>query len=99
MVIAVKFKGICGQQLAVEKVLLARSGAGYLYRRGRGYVYLGPNSRDLSDDGVDQFSCGVLWSKLFSAQIPSYIAGLVGGVVAIPVWEILEKFKPTPEKK
>ena len=45
------------------------------------------------------FLAGVLWSKLFSAQIPSYIAGLVGGVVAIPVWEILEKFKPTPEKK
>ncbi len=45
------------------------------------------------------FLAGVLWSNLFSTEIPSYISGLVGGIVAIPVWEILEKFKAKPEKK
>ena len=45
------------------------------------------------------FLAGVLWSNLFSSQIPSYISGLIGGLVAIPAWEILERFKAKPEKK
>jgi uncharacterized BrkB/YihY/UPF0761 family membrane protein len=45
------------------------------------------------------FLAGVLWSSVFSAEIPSYISGLIGGVVAIPVWEILQKFKAKPEMK
>ncbi len=45
------------------------------------------------------FLAGVLWSSMFSTQIPSYISGFVGGIVAIPVWEILEKFKTKPDKK
>lgn len=45
------------------------------------------------------FLAGVLWSSIFSTQIPSYISGFVGGIVAIPVWEILEKFKTKPDKK
>lgn len=44
------------------------------------------------------FLVGVVWRSVFSAEIPSYISGFVGGIVAIPVWEILQKFKPKPEK-
>ena len=44
------------------------------------------------------FLAGVLWSSLFSSQIPSYISVFIGGIVAIPVWEILERFKAKPEK-
>lgn len=44
------------------------------------------------------FLAGVLWSSMFSTQIPSYISGFVGGIVAVPVWEILEKFKTKPDK-
>ncbi|MEJ2133811.1 MAG: hypothetical protein P8X86_01050 [Desulfofustis sp.] len=45
------------------------------------------------------FLAGVVWSSMFSTPIPSYISGFVGGIVAIPVWEILEKFKTKPDKK
>lgn len=45
------------------------------------------------------FLAGLLWSKLFSHQIPSYISGIVGGLTAVPVWEILEKFKAKPAEK
>lgn len=45
------------------------------------------------------FLAGLLWSRLFTDQIPSYVSGFVGGLVAVPVWEILEKFKAKPEPK
>jgi len=45
------------------------------------------------------FLAGLLWSKLFTNQIPSYISGFVGGLTAVPVWEILEKFKAKPVPK
>jgi hypothetical protein len=45
------------------------------------------------------FLAGIVWSNLFSSQIPSYISGLIGGLVAVPAWEILERFKAAPEKK
>ncbi|MEJ2057898.1 MAG: hypothetical protein P8X39_08695 [Desulfofustis sp.] len=45
------------------------------------------------------FLAGLLWSKLFTHPIPSYISGIVGGLTAVPVWEILKKFKAKPTKK
>jgi hypothetical protein len=39
------------------------------------------------------FIVGLLWSWLFSAEIPSYISGLVGGLTAIPVWELLKRVR------
>lgn len=45
------------------------------------------------------FLAGLLWGKFFSNQIPSYISGFVGGLTAVPVWEILEKFKAKPTAK
>lgn len=48
---------------------------------------------------LTSFLAGLLWNSIFGAQVPSYISGLIGGVVAIPVWEILKKFKTDPQKK
>ncbi len=45
------------------------------------------------------FLAGLLWGKLFTNQIPSYVSGFVGGLTAVPVWEILERFKGAPKKK
>ena len=45
------------------------------------------------------FLAGIVWSSLFSSQIPSYISGFIGGIVAIPVWEGLQRFKAKPEIK
>jgi hypothetical protein len=30
--------------------------------------------------------------------IPSYIAGVIAGLAALPVWELLKKIKPKKEK-
>lgn len=45
------------------------------------------------------FLAGLVWSKLFGHPIPSYISGFVGGLTAVPVWEILERFKAEPTAK
>jgi glucose-6-phosphate-specific signal transduction histidine kinase len=39
------------------------------------------------------FIVGLLWSWLYSAEIASYISGLVGGLTAIPVWELLKRVR------
>lgn len=49
---------------------------------------------------VVSFLAGLLWQSIFGGtQIPSYMSGLIGGLAAIPVWEILQKFKADPHKK
>ncbi len=40
------------------------------------------------------FIAGLIWSSLFAADLPSYIGGLIGGVVALPTWEFLKRVKP-----
>ena len=34
---------------------------------------------------------GLLWRSLFDTDIPSYLSGVVGGVTAVPVWELLKR--------
>ena len=45
------------------------------------------------------FLAAWLWNSLLGVNIPSYISGLIGGLIAIPVWEILQKFKQEPHSK
>jgi len=40
------------------------------------------------------FIVGLLWFAVFDAELPSYIGGLIGGVVAVPVWEFLKRVNP-----
>lgn len=35
------------------------------------------------------FVAGRLWLLAFNVVIPSYLAGVSGGLAAIPVWELL----------
>jgi hypothetical protein len=37
---------------------------------------------------------GLLWHWLFGADIPSYLSGAVGGLTALPTWEVLQWFRP-----
>lgn len=40
---------------------------------------------------------GYVWNSLFNAEIPGFLGGMLGGIVAIPVWEFLRKFNaPAP---
>ena len=32
---------------------------------------------------------GLIWQALFGLELPSYVAGVVGGITALPTWEFL----------
>ena len=40
------------------------------------------------------FLAGLVWSNIFNVGLPSYIAGIIGGVTALPVWEFLKRIGP-----
>ena len=42
------------------------------------------------------FVAGLLWRQAFDAAIPSYLAGAIGGLAALPVWELLKRVRPRP---
>lgn len=39
------------------------------------------------------FAAGRLWMAAFDFPLPSYLAGLVGGLTAVPVWELMRYFR------
>ena len=40
------------------------------------------------------YVAGLIWHALFGFNLPSYGAGLVGGLAAIPVWDLLQRIQP-----
>ena len=42
---------------------------------------------------VTSFIAGLLWRWLFNTDIPGYLSGVVGGVTALPVWELLKRIQ------
>ena len=44
------------------------------------------------------FIAGTIWRSAFNMIIPSYLAGAIGGLTALPVWELLKRIKPKKEK-
>lgn len=40
---------------------------------------------------------GLGWRALFGSDIQSYVAGLVGGLAALPVWDFLKRIRPSEE--
>jgi len=47
---------------------------------------------------VTSFIMGAIWRSTFNMIIPSYIAGVIAGLAALPVWEFLKKIKPKKQK-
>jgi hypothetical protein len=41
------------------------------------------------------FVAGLLCQGLFNIGLPSYAAGIVGGLTALPLWEFLKQFGKT----
>jgi hypothetical protein len=37
---------------------------------------------------------GLVWRALLGFELPSYLAGVVGGLTAVPVWELLKRVSP-----
>ena len=40
------------------------------------------------------FIVGLIWSALLGFPMPSYLAGMIGGLTALPVWEFLRRVGP-----
>ena len=40
---------------------------------------------------------GLIWRALFGFELPSYLAGVIGGLTAVPVWEFLKRVHPRAE--
>jgi hypothetical protein len=38
------------------------------------------------------FAAGQLWIRALHFQMPSYLAGVIGGVSALPIWELLKRW-------
>ena len=34
---------------------------------------------------------GLIWHRLFGFGLPSYIGGVIGGLTAVPVWELMKR--------
>jgi hypothetical protein len=43
---------------------------------------------------LTSYLVGVLWQWVFNADIPSYLSGAVGGITAVPTWELLQRIRP-----
>ena len=37
---------------------------------------------------------GYFWNSFFGFRLPDYVSGVVGGLTAVPVWDVLRKYKP-----
>jgi hypothetical protein len=37
---------------------------------------------------------GTLWHALFSFYLPSYVTGVICGLTAVPLWDLLKRIKP-----
>jgi hypothetical protein len=44
------------------------------------------------------FVAGLLWQTTLGREMPGYLGGLLGGLAAMPVWELLKRvaIKPRP---
>jgi len=37
---------------------------------------------------------GLLWNSVFSFPLPGFVAGMIGGLAALPCWELLKRLRP-----
>jgi len=40
---------------------------------------------------IMSFIAELVWRNIFDASMPGYLAGMVGGLTAIPIWELVKK--------
>jgi hypothetical protein len=39
------------------------------------------------------FIFGLIWNLIFGFDLPAYVSGVVGGLIAVPLWDLLKKVK------
>jgi len=42
------------------------------------------------------FAAGQLWRSTLEFPMPSYLAGVIGGLSALPIWELLKRWAKGP---
>jgi hypothetical protein len=40
---------------------------------------------------VTSFVAGLIWHRLFGFSLPGYVGGVIGGLTALPFWELLKR--------
>ncbi len=40
------------------------------------------------------YLAGLIWQAVFGFALPPYVAGVIGGLSAIPVWDLLQRIRP-----
>jgi len=40
------------------------------------------------------FIAGIIWHAMFNLYLPSYVSGVVGGLSAVFIWDMLKRIKP-----
>ncbi len=43
---------------------------------------------------VASYVAGLIWLAVLGFALPPYVAGLIGGLSAIPVWDLLQRIRP-----
>lgn len=46
---------------------------------------------------VASYFAGLAWGAILSFPLPSYAAGVVGGLAALPIWDFLKRVRPSQE--
>lgn len=44
---------------------------------------------------VASYAAGWIWQWLLGFPLPSFAAGLVGGLAALPTWDFLKRIRPS----
>ena len=44
---------------------------------------------------VAGYVAGYIWQAILGFALPSYGAGLIGGLAALPVWDMLKRIRPS----
>ena len=44
---------------------------------------------------VASYLAGFAWQYVLGVPLPSYGAGIVGGLAALPVWDLLKRIRPS----
>ncbi len=42
------------------------------------------------------FVIGLIWHYLFNFTLPGYVSGVIAGLTAVPLWDLLKRTKPKP---
>ena len=44
------------------------------------------------------YLAGLFCEKVLGFPMPSYIAGAIGGLAALPIWDFLKRIRPSPSE-